>query len=55
MVAEAPDYHGGGPGRVGDGKNDLNGVHIIGHGEFVYTIFLYVRHVAVRRGSVMPI
>ena len=54
MVAEAPDHHGGGPGRVRDGKNDLNGVHIIGHGEVRYMTFAYILHVAVRRGSAMP-
>ena len=41
MVAEAPDHHGGGPGRVGDGKNDLNGAHILYHGEVGYIIFIY--------------
>ena len=55
MVAEAPDHHGGGPGRVGDGKNDLNGAHILGHGEVGYIISIYAIHAAVRRGSVMPI
>ena len=55
MVAEAPDHHGGGPGRVGDGKNGLNGVHLIGHGEIRCMIFAYIMHVAVRRGTAMPI
>ena len=55
MVAEAPDHHGSDPGRVGDGKNDLNGAHILGHGEVGYIIFIYAMHAAVRKGSVMPI
>ena len=29
MVAEAPDQHGGGLGRLEDGKNGLNGINII--------------------------
>ena len=50
-----PDHHGGGPGCVGDGKNGLNDVHIIGHGEVKYMVAAYIMHVAVRRGSAMPI
>ena len=54
---EASDPHGGGPGHTGDGRNGLNGVHIIGHVEVGYIIFTYVMHlpVAVRSGSIMPI
>ena len=55
MVAEAPDHHRGGPGCVGDGKNDLNGAHILGHGEAGYIIFIHAMPATVRRGSVMPI
>ena len=28
MVAEAPDQHHGGPGRMGDGRNGLTGPNI---------------------------
>ena len=43
MVAEAPDHHGGGLGRVEQARNDLNGGSMIGHsmganGRFVYLI-----------------
>ena len=31
MVAEAPDPHHGGPGRVWDGWNGLTGAHILRH------------------------
>ena len=40
---------------MGDGKNGLNGAHIIGHGEVRYMIFAYIMHVAVKRGTAMPI
>ena len=32
MVAEPPDQHHGGPGRVGDGRNGLTGTNIAMHG-----------------------
>ena len=43
MVAEAPDHHGGGLGRVEQVRNDLNGGSMICHsiggsGRFVYLI-----------------
>ena len=31
MVAEPPDQHHGGPGRVGDGRNGLTGPNIAMH------------------------
>ena len=31
MVAEAPNQHHGGPGRVGDGRNGLTGPNIAMH------------------------
>ena len=49
MVAEGPDHHGGGPGRVRDGENGPNGSHITVHGDGGYTLFLYVIYGAVRR------
>ena len=37
MVQEAPDQLGGGPGRMGDGKNGRNGRHVTQF--FLYAIF----------------
>ena len=50
MVAEAPDHHGGGLGRVEQARNDLNGGSMIGHsmggsGRFVYLIIALHRKV----------
>ena len=33
MVAEAPDHHMGGLGRVEEVRNGLNGAHLVGHKE----------------------
>ena len=53
MVAEGPDPHGGGPGRVGDGEKGPNGSHMTVHGDGGYTLFLYVIYGAVRRGALV--
>ena len=33
MVAEAPDHHMGGLGRVEEVRNGLNGIHLVGYRE----------------------
>ena len=38
------DHHGGGSGRVGDGKYGPNGSDMAVYDDGVYTLFLYVIH-----------
>ena len=50
MVAEPPDQHHGGPGRVGDGKNGLTGPNIAMH-SCIYTLYLFMRSLANHKSS----
>ena len=49
MVPEAPDHHGGGPGRVEDGKNGLYGSHVTKSGTIIGLFFLYVIYSATKK------
>ena len=49
MVPEAPDRHGGGPGRVEEAKNGLNGRHVTQSGTSIGLFFLYAIYSAIRK------